>query len=280
MYTTAMAEVIELISAEASPLQNFLAGLGTEEWSRPSACAGWTVGDVVAHLTQGARTWSAAITRARAGDCNPPPGQPPLRPGERGSAATAQRAIDFRQGMGEAVLLQAFVSDYQRLHQVLLDMQSEDWYKPCFHRRGVLPIRDYMGLRLQELAIHGWDMRTAFDDAAALSEHSLPVLVGLAQRWLSNTFHPAPHLAAPVRYRFDVSGPAPIRQDMLVTQDNFHLVPVADIGADVTFHCNTGDYILLVHGRLPLDWAVDTGRLEIEGNRAQAFLFNTLFQGV
>ena len=67
---------------------------------------------------------------------------------------------------------------------------------------------------------------------------------------------------------------------MLVTQDNFHLVPVADIGADVTFHCNTGDYILLVHGRLPLDWAVDTGRLEIEGNRAQAFLFNTLFQGV
>jgi len=55
---------------------------------------------------------------------------------------------------------------------------------------------------------------------------------------------------------------------------------VADIGADVTFRCNTGDYILLVYGRLPLDRAVDTGRLEIEGNREQAFLFNTLFQGV
>ena len=38
--------------------------------------------------------------------------------------------------------------------------------------------------------IHGWDIRTAFDDAAALSERPLPVLVGLAQRWLSNTFHP------------------------------------------------------------------------------------------
>src|SRR5437870_12984421 len=118
MNTTAMTEMIGLISAEVSHLRDFLANLDTEAWSRPSACAGWTVGDVVAHLTQGARTWSAAITRARAGDCNPPPGQPPLRPGERGSAATAQRAIDFRQGMGEAVLLQAFVSDYQRLHQV------------------------------------------------------------------------------------------------------------------------------------------------------------------
>src|SRR6266446_4903922 len=97
MRTTTMTEVIELISAEASQLQGFLAGLGTAEWSMPSACAGWTVGDVVAHLTQGARTWGEGIARARAGDSNPPQGQPPLRPGERGSAATAQRAIDFRQ---------------------------------------------------------------------------------------------------------------------------------------------------------------------------------------
>ena len=111
--------------------------------------------------------------------------------------------------------------------------------------------------------IHGWDIRTAFDDAAALSERPLPVLVGLAQRWLSNTFHPVPHLAAPVRYRFDVPGPAPLRQDVLVSQDSFHLVPAADSGADVTFRCHTGDYILLVYGRLPLDRAVDTGRLEM-----------------
>src|SRR5690349_10405450 len=127
MSTTAMTEVVALIRAEAAQLQDFLAGLHSAEWSSPSACAGWTVGDVVAHLTQGARTWSEAITRARAGDFNPPPGQPPLRPGERGSAATAQRAIDFRQGLGDAALLQAFGSDYQRLHQVLVTLQPEDW---------------------------------------------------------------------------------------------------------------------------------------------------------
>src|SRR5438309_11059359 len=74
MSTTAMTEVFALISAEAAQLQAFLASLRPEEWSRPSACAGWTVGDVVAHVTQGAQTWSEAIPRARAGDCNPPPG--------------------------------------------------------------------------------------------------------------------------------------------------------------------------------------------------------------
>jgi hypothetical protein len=182
--------------------------------------------------------------------------------------------------MGEAALLEAFGNDYQRLHRLLLDLQPADWDKPCFHRRGILPIRDYVGLRLQELVIHGWDMRTAFDAAAVLSERPLPVLVGLAQRWLSNTFRPVPQLAAPIRYRFDVSGPAPLRQDVLVSQESCSLVPAADSSADVTFRCHTGNYILLVYGRLPLERAVATGRLEIDGNRAQAFLFPALFQGV
>ena len=280
MKTTAMTEMITLISAEASDLRDFLTSLDTEAWSRPSACAGWTIGDVLAHLTQGASAWSATITRAIAGDANPPPGEQMLRPGERGSEATAQRAIAFRQGMGEAELLDAFRDGYQRLHQVLLGLQAEDWDKPCYHRRGVLPTRDYVGLRLQELTIHWWDMRSAFDEAATLSERPLPVLVGVAQRWLSNTFRPAPHLAAPIRYRFDVSGPVPIQQDVLVSQDSFQREPVTNRGADVTFRCTTGNYLLLVYGRLPLDRAVDTGRLEIVGNRAQASLFNTLFRGV
>jgi hypothetical protein len=67
---------------------------------------------------------------------------------------------------------------------------------------------------------------------------------------------------------------------VLVSQDSFQLVPVADIGADVTFRCHTGNYILLVYGRLPLDRAVDTGRLQIAGDRDRASLFTTLFQGV
>jgi hypothetical protein len=46
--------------------------------------------------------------------------------------------------------------------------------------------------------MHGWDMRMAFDEAAALSECPLSVLMGLAQRWLSTTFHPALRLVVSV----------------------------------------------------------------------------------
>jgi uncharacterized protein (TIGR03083 family) len=280
MDTTAMTDVVGLIRAEAAQLQNFMASLDSAAWARPSACTGWTVGDVFAHVTQGARNWSATITRAVAGDANPPPGEQPLRPGERGSEVTAQRAIAFRQEQGEAGLLQAFAEGYQNLHQVLLGLKPEDWDRPCYHRRGAMPMRDYVGVRLQELTIHGWDIRSAFDSAATVSERPLPALVGLTQRWLTNTFRPVPSLTAPIRYRFDVSGPAPIQQDVLVSQDGFRIEPVTERSADVTFRCTTGDYMLLVYGRLPLERAADTGRLEIAGNRAQAALFTALFRGV
>jgi uncharacterized protein (TIGR03083 family) len=273
-------DVIGLISSEAAQLQDFMGGLDRDQWARPSACVGWAVGDVFAHLTQGARTWSESITRAVAGDANPPPGQRVLRAGERGSEVTAQGAIAFRQDMGAEGLLQAFVTRYHLLHQVLLDLNPQDWDKPCFHRRGAMPVRDYVGVRLQELTIHGWDIRSAFDGSAELSEQPLRALTGLVPRWLSNTFNPEPGLPASVRYRFDVSGPVPVNQDVLVSQDRFHIEPAADVGADVTFHCDTGNYILLVYGRLTPEQSSSPGRLEVEGNRELASLFNTRFRGV
>jgi uncharacterized protein (TIGR03083 family) len=272
--------MIPLLQAEVSHLQNAMAGFDSAAWSRPSACAGWTVGDVMAHLIEGARRWCDGIARAVAGDANPPPGQRALHPGERGSEVTAQRALAFRQEVGDTALRTAFTAGYQQLHQVLLGLHAADWDKPCFHRRGVLPVRDYVGLRLQELTIHGWDMRSAFDAAATVSEGPLPVLVGIAQRWLSNTFHPAPGLTAPVRYRFDIAAPVPIHQDMLVSQDSFLIMPVASSPADVTFRCTTGNYLLFVYGRLSLEGPVPSGRLQVEGNRQQAAFFSALFRGV
>jgi Mycothiol maleylpyruvate isomerase N-terminal domain len=80
METTAITEMIDVLSFEAAQLWDFMARLGHDGWSRPSACTGWTVGDVLAHVTQGASAWCATITRAVAGDAHPPPGEQGLRP--------------------------------------------------------------------------------------------------------------------------------------------------------------------------------------------------------
>lgn len=274
-----MTEVIAVIKDEAAHLHDFCTALPPAAWGTPSACAGWTVGDVFAHLAQGAQTWSASLRRALAGDAQPPAGEQTLRPGERGSEATAQRAIVLRQEQGTSGLLQAFTEGHARFDEVLRTAQDADWNRPCYHRRGNMSVRNYVTLRLQELAVHGWDIRSAFDNTATLSVPTLPWLVPSVQRWLTHAFRPVPELTGSVRYRFETSEPLALQQDMVVGQDGLRLETGATSPADVTFRCATGDAFLLIYGRLALERARQAGWVEIQGEPAQATLFPKLFQG-
>ena len=278
MVTMQMNDVIGLVGSEAGRLGNFLSGISEQEWSRQSACEGWVIGDVAAHLSGGAGTWTNSITRAVAGDSSPPEGQVFLAAGERGSETTAQaaRAAHQQAGLG---LLEDFTTGYQRLAQFLSQLTAEDWGKPCFHRRGPMPVRDYVSLRVQELTVHGWDIRSGLDQAAEVSEEPLPLLVQMAPRWLRNAFQPGLDLPIPVRYRFDISGPVPVHEDVLVNGDGFQIEAASGEPADVTFQGNTGNYILLIYGRLDVGRAIETGRLSIQGNRDRASDFTSWFQG-
>ena len=278
MATNQMSELIELVNSEASRLRGFLSQLDQPSWGRDSACEGWKVGDVVGHLASGGATWANSITRAVDGDAGPPAGGAFLQPGERGSSTIAQAAIAINQEMGTK-LLDTFSEGYSRLRQVMGGLTAEDWDKPCFHRRGPMPMRDYVSLRVQELAVHSWDIRSSPDKRAELWEESLPVLVGKVPRWLRTAFLPNLELPTPMRFRFDVSGPVPVHEDVLVTGDGFQAETSGENPPDVTFHCNTGNYILLIFGRLDLEGASDTGRLVIEGAKERAAHFTAWFQG-
>ena len=278
MTTDEMKGMIDLVNLESGRLGEFLSGLDEPDLSLDSACEGWTVGDVVGHLTAGTESWANNITRAIAGDANPPPGQEFLASGVRGSDVISQTAIAARQQMGPS-LLTGYAAAHDRLRQVLSSLGSEDWDKPCFHRRGPMPMRDYVSLRVQELAVHGWDIRSSRDKAAELWEESLPILVGKVPRWLRTAFRPGLELPTPVRFRFDISGPVPIQEDVLVTGDGYQAETSGQSQPDVTFRCNTSNYILLIFGRIDLEGAPDTGRLVIEGARERASEFTAWFQG-
>lgn len=281
MATNPMSELIELVNSEASRLGEFLSQLDEASWSRDSACAGWKAGDVLGHLASGGATWANSITRAINGDAGPPEGGAFLQPGERGSSTIAQAAIAIHQEMG-AKLLDTFSEGYGRLRQVMAGLTAADWDKPCFHRRGPIPVRDFVGIRLQELTIHGWDIRSGLDEKAELSQEPLADLVGRVPRWLSNAFRPGLDLPAPTRYRFQVTSPVPVAEDILVNRDSYRVEPVEPSGsgqADVTFGCDTGNYILLIYGRLNVDRAVASGRLSVEGPKELAANFTSWFEG-
>lgn len=82
---------IMLVHAESERLTHYLETLSPDAWHHPSACAGWEVGDVVAHLTRGAEAYIEWITRGLHGDTAPPPGIPAAGTGE-GAISAARRA--------------------------------------------------------------------------------------------------------------------------------------------------------------------------------------------
>jgi len=166
--------------------------------------------------------------------------------------------------------MENFHTGYAGLAQVLSGLKADDWGKPCFHRRGPILIQDFVSLRLQELAVHGWDIRSGLDQTANVSEEALPVLTGRMSRWLNNAFVPGLRLPAPVRYRFDISSPVSVQEDVVVMRESFSIQPVSRAAAKVTFRCNTGNYIFLIYGRLSPQKGVSSGRLTIEGSQAEA----------
>ena len=278
MVVNPMTTLIDLVNAEAGRLADNLAGMKQESWSEDSACQGWKIGDVVAHLSIAASTWAASLTRAAAGDSEPPQGQSFLGAGVRGSEVIANAATAHYKEKGQQ-LLSEFTQGYDQLEQVMSSLRPEDWEKPCFHRRGKMPVHQFVALRVQELAVHSWDIRAGLDPSAAISDEALPQLVTMVPRWLRNAFRPGLDLPTPARFRFDVTGAERVSQDVVVNGQEFEIQAAGSGQADATFRCDTGNYILLIYGRVGIEQGLSSGRLSIEGPKERAAEFTTWFQG-
>ena len=82
-----------------------------------------------------------------------------------------------------------------------------------------------------------------------------------------------------MRYRFDVSSPVAVHEDLVVDGDAHQIEASNTENADAIFHCDTGNYLLLMFGRLQVERAVADGRLSVEGSMERAKDFNAWFKG-
>ena len=273
-----MEKVISTLKAETDRLIDFLSGLSPEDWERDSACTEWKVGDVVAHLAQGGSGSGTALARAQQGISDPPEGARFLDPGERASELTADRAITFRGGMAGPELLAAFREGLDDLLDATGKLGPEDWEKPSFHRRGVIPVHENVTRRVQEIAIHGWDMRSAFDPAAEMTSGAAELIINVAQRWLNACFVPLEG-GANARFRFEVSDEFNMTEDVVLEGDTFRTEPSGDAVPDVAFRSNASAYVLLIYGRLDISSGSTPVQLEIDGPLEKALLFTESFRG-
>ena len=270
---------VNIIRGVAERLESYLSSLSRDKWSQPSRCELWEVADVVAHLTGGAERQTKSMEEGRQGRAEPPAGFSPPDSVSM-SAINAQRDITLRQSLADS-LLNAFSENHVRLHQLLTEFGPAEWEIPCWHaRRGPIPARDYVDLRLQELMIHDWDIRAAIDPAASLDPEGAQALLPVAQTWLAMTFRPGVKLAEPATYRFDVTGHPSVSHDVTADGESFEIKTQGSGTADVTITCDRDSYLLFAYGRLDASGKGSSGKLEIRGNTRLLEPFEQWFKGL
>ena len=268
-------------------LERFLVSLSPPDLARQSACEGWTVADVVAHIIERGRPIPDQIERGLAGDLSPTPIVPahcPLR-GRTGTMESRTPGPPPRAGRQSA----AGVRPGQRIcrrefDRVLSLVGPDDWDRLCYHRLRPETARAKADIRIAELAMHEWDIRWAFDQNATLATDSLPGLVSASGRAVRRAFRPDPARTRPVRYRFALSGPAAAEVDVILSPDGaaFRLnapPEPADPPPDVTFRCAADTYAMIIFGRLKLAAALSSGAATAEGDAALVDDFIAAFVG-
>lgn len=278
-----LADRIQLALQESARLKDYVNALPAERWDCPTACALWNVRDLIAHLILGARYQMTMIARGLAGDCSPPEGFPPA--GSVNAATFSpiihQSTVHVRDALAGDVLTEYNVVN-DRLDDVLRELGPSDLATPCYDLRGVATVGEFADLRVMELVMHGWDLRSRLEPEAHLPQESLPVLADIIVRAFPWLFWPSATAANPINpicYRFEVGGLQPARWDIIVEADRAHLAWDAHGAADATITCQGETFVLFMFGRLTAAGALASGRMATSADHALITQLDRWFKG-
>ena len=266
-------ELAVLVSSESARLLEYFKTLSPDDWQTQSACDAWSNADVVAHMTMAVDMFSGNIERGASGDSTPPEGMGPPEEFDLAGrmAANAARAVAMRESLGDT-LVEAFSQNCDRLNALLDRMSPDDWDKQCYHPAAYLTVRRYLILRLAEMTVHEWDIRSSLEPPARLPDDVAPALAELLPGFVVGRFFlPASSITSPARFRFNLSDADSC--DIVAGGGELHMEPTTSDPADVTFTCIASTFALLAYGRLTLEGAVAAGDITIEGNRDLAAQF-------
>jgi hypothetical protein len=144
-------------------------------------------------------------------------------------------------------------------------------------------VREFLALSVQELAIHGWDIRSRLEPAFHLSSESVTVLVQHTPRRLGRpqrSVFPLPsELPDPVRFRWELRGAVRDIYDIVVEHGYCRMEPAVDSTAQVAFRAEAEIFVLMLYQRLPLTVAMATGSLVVEGDGELTTVFDRWLRG-
>ena len=164
--TTLADRTIAALRATHDDLAALVPGLTDEELTGPSGASEWTVAQVLSHLGSGAEIGLATLQTALAAGPAAEPGFNESVWDRWNAMSPREQATNFLDHGGRLVTaFETLTAEQRTTAQVDLGFLPQP-----------LTLASYAGMRLNESAQHSWDVRVAFDPAAAIRADVAAVL--------------------------------------------------------------------------------------------------------
>ena len=260
--------------AQLTALVPFVEGLSPEDWRTPSACGGWEVGEVVAHLASGTGMWAKLIPAMVRGEGAV--GADWSLPNPSRHDQVRADSVERRKQVGDDGLARELSENAARLIEALSPLTNEDADKSSAAAWGGQgSVKTTVGTIVGEVIFHRWDMESRVRPDAHLPAEAFPAIMGYVAGWRGFGFQKR-DLPAPIHYRWTLSDP-PSTWDVLVKGDSFQHLRGPDRDPDVVFETDTEAYILAGVGRMDLVEAVESGRVKASGPADAVPAYQTFF---
>ncbi|MBI3965389.1 MAG: maleylpyruvate isomerase N-terminal domain-containing protein [Chloroflexi bacterium] len=241
-------------------------------WSRPSACEGWSVPTVVAHLglipSFFLKTWELG----QAAEPVPFLGHSDVREfrSVRG-ARTAELAAGPRDE-----LIAWFEREWRGLYDAVNRFGPADFQRRGWHPISIWTIERFLGMAVFEIAIHHWDVRAPADAGADFDSDVQQLLVQFLSRWPDLLVRDRDLDCGPTSVRFDFGGVAP---SVAITIDERGKMVRGAADAQATIHSTPTSFILVGTGRRkPTD--LPSGAWRVTGDAAAVDRFTSCLIGL
>ena len=249
---------VEALRSEYERLARHLRALDADALAAPSTCEGWSAADVAAHLAWNARLYIRSLGMGLAGEAPPPAPATGAAP-KITADFVRDRAVELREKLGDG-LLQSFEEHNAGFIDILdaLDPDVRDTLTVPF-LNDTIPLRRLIGLRINEVALHSWDVRSPGDDQAELIEDAALASIELWRDTIGRRLRPGPA----TRVRIEPAG----RGAFDVTGGDSPFAGPPSGHADASLMGTASAIALFLSGR------ADLGILEVGGDRAAAESF-------
>ena len=252
------AELLDIWHEALESVATIAEGLDPEQWELPTACPGWSVADVVAHVID--------LEQLFGGEARPDhePDWASLPHADDDFSRMVEVGIDFRRGRSPEELTSELRETIAR-RRAQLDALPDD-AEVLGPTGGMMPVDRYLRTRTFDTWVHEQDIRWAVGDDGGWN--SAPAAIAFQQMWGAVPYMWGKNIKAPagsVLFML-VIGPDLHREIYVTVDENGKGTRIAETAQpDVTAEMTWAAFMRLACGRVDLNdpWLKD--KIEITG---------------